>query len=98
MKSKLPVVTDVETAILNRFRDEIIMECVGCEFCGGPIMDDCKNLCSATDPRRCAMHERLNKVRKDIVTLTIECSSIWSPQMELDVLTNHRLRLRNGQG
>ena len=57
-------------------------------------MDDCIYLSHATNPRRCAMHEKLNKVRKDIVTLTTECSSIWSPQMELDVLTNHRLKLK----
>ena len=84
---------DSETAVINRFRDEIITECIDCEFCGSPIMEDCTYLSHATKPRRCTMHEKSNKLRKDIVTLTTECSSVWSPQMELDVLTNHRLRL-----
>lgn len=41
MKSESPVITDSETAILNRFRNEIITECMDCEFCGGPIMEEC---------------------------------------------------------
>lgn len=57
-------------------------------------MEECQYLSSESNPRRCAMHEKLNKVQKDIVTLTTECFSIWSPQMELDVLTNHRLRFK----
>ena len=29
---------DSETAVINRFRDEIITECIDCEFCGSSIM------------------------------------------------------------
>ena len=94
LNPKSILAVDSETAIINRFRDEIITECVDCAFCGSSIMEDCPYLSHATNPRRCAMHEKLNKVRKDIVTLSTECSSVWSPQMELDVLTNHRLRLK----
>ena len=83
-----------ETAIISHFRGEIITECVDCEFCGSSIMEDCTYLSHATNLKICTMHEKLNKVRKDIVTLTTECSSVWSPQMELDVLTKHRLRLK----
>ena len=89
-----PVIIDMETAILNRLRDEIITECAGCEYCGGSIMEACEYLQNDTDPRRCTIHEKLNKLRADIITLTTECSSIWSRQMELDTLKNHRARLK----
>ena len=57
-QSEPPLVIDLETTILDRFRDEISTECVDCEFCGYAIMDDCIYLSHATNPRRCAMHEK----------------------------------------
>ena len=40
------------------------------------------------------MHEKINDLRKDIVKLTTDCADVWTPQMELDSLTNHRTMLK----
>ena len=40
------------------------------------------------------MHERIGRAKEDIRILTEECSDVWMPQMELDLLRTHRTRLK----
>ena len=40
------------------------------------------------------MHEKINCLRKDIAKLTNDCAGVWTPQMEIDSLTNHKTILR----
>ena len=90
---KDPGTTDPDALLLRRFQHQIITECADCEFCGGSITGKCWYLSSEVGPRCCAMHEKLNNIRQDIEDLTEVVDKVYTPQMELDVLSNHRKRL-----
>ena len=57
-------------------------------------MEPCKILNDTIDPKRFAMHEKINVIRRGIRDLTHDCAKVWTPLMELYVLANHRTRLR----